>query len=232
MSLYADPMRAMLSAACLWLALAAPPFRAWMESSMALHMLAQLPLLAWIGYSLGRAWMRSRPRSVAGRMLANAQSFNAGGATGLLAASFVMVLWMLPRLLDLARLDASVDAVKFISVPAAGLAVALSWPRCPVIARAVVHLEVIATLFRFGWGYLAADERLCLAYLASDQQLTGELLLWLGAAYAVSMAWRPMFGTTWRARHPLNIVVHNGLECTVMDHRRGHGSRGDDGINR
>jgi hypothetical protein len=79
-------------------------------------------------------------------------------------------------------------------VPLAGLAVALSWPCLPVIARAVVHLEVIATFFRFGWGYLAAEERLCLAYLAGDQQLTGELLLWLGLGYCVAVAWRPMFG--------------------------------------
>jgi hypothetical protein len=128
------------------------------------------------------------------------QSFNAGGVTGLVFASFVMVLWMLPRCLDLARLDVAADALKFLSVPAAGAAVALSWPRVPAIARAVVHLEVIATLLRFGWGYLAADQRLCLAYLAGDQQRTGELLLWLGAAYAIAAAWRPMFGGVWRTR--------------------------------
>ncbi|MBI3041941.1 MAG: hypothetical protein HYY78_03855 [Betaproteobacteria bacterium] len=190
-----DPTRAMLLAAGLWLALVAPPVRAWLESSMALHMLAQLPLLAAIGYGIGRAWMLSRADSTAGRVLAGAQSFNAGGVTGIVAASFVMVLWMLPRLLDLARLDGVVDAVKFVSVPLAGLAVALSWPRLPLIARAVVHLEVIATLFRFGWGYLAADQRLCLAYLADDQQRAGELLLWLGALYALAITWRPMFGT-------------------------------------
>jgi len=63
-----------------------------------------------------------------------------------------------------------------------------------VIARAVVHLEVIATLLRFGWGYLAADARLCLAYLADDQQRAGVLLLVLGAFYAVAVTWRPMFG--------------------------------------
>ena len=157
-------------------------------------MLVQMPLLAWIGYCIGRAWMRSHPGGAAARALAGVQSFNAGGVTGLIAASFVMVLWMLPRFLDLARLDAPVDALKFVTVPAAGLAVALSWPRLPAIARAVVHLEVIATLLRFGWGYLAAEERLCLAYLAEDQRLTGELLLWLGAAYAVAIVWRPMFG--------------------------------------
>jgi hypothetical protein len=197
---HADPLRARLLAACLWLVLCTPPVRKWLESSMALHMLVQLPLLACTGYCMGAAWIRSQPTGSAARMFGVVQSFNAGGATGLLAASFVMVLWMLPRFLDLARLDALADAIKFVSVPFAGLAVALSWPRCPVVARAVVHLEVIATLFRFGWGYLAADERLCLAYLAADQQRTGELLLLTGAAYAVWVAWRPMFGAAVRPR--------------------------------
>ena len=194
MSPLVDPARALLAATGLWLALIAPPLTAWLESSMVLHMLVQIPLLAGIGFCAGWAWMRSRPGGAAARTLGFAQSFNAGGATGIVAASFVMVLWMLPRLLDLARLDGAVDAVKFISVPGAGLAVALSWPRLPVIARAVVHLEVIATLFRFGWGYLAAEERLCLAYLADDQRHAGELLLWFGVAYALVVCWRPMFG--------------------------------------
>jgi len=167
---------------------------------MVLHMLVQLPLLAFTGYGMGRAWLRVRPSGVAAQVLNQAQTFNLGGATGLIAASFVMVLWMLPRCLDLARLDGMTDALKFISVPAAGLAVALSWPRLPVIARAVVHLEVIATLLRFGWGYLAAEERLCLVYLSDDQELAGTLLLWLGAIYAVAVTWRPMFGSVPRPR--------------------------------
>jgi hypothetical protein len=204
MSPYADPTRAMVLAISVWIALAAPAFRTGLESSMVLHMLVQLPLLAGIGYCIGAAWRGARGGGVAARSLAGVQSFNAGGATGVLAASFVMVLWMLPRFLDLARLDATVDAIKFVSVPAAGLAVALSWPRCPAIARGVVHLEVIATLFRFGWGYLATDERLCLAYLVDDQQRAGELLLWLGAAYAVAAAWRPTFGYAPLRRRAIN----------------------------
>jgi hypothetical protein len=191
----ADAPRALVTTAFLWIALAAPPLRGWLESTMALHMLVQLPLLAIIGYCFGAAWRRSRSRA-----LALVQSFNAGGATGLLAATFVMVLWMLPRFLDLARLDPAMDALKLVSVPLAGLAIALSWPRLPLIARAVVHLEVIATLLRFGWGYAAAEERLCLAYLAGDQRLTGEMLLWAGAVYAVLVVWRPLFGNSLRPR--------------------------------
>lgn len=190
----ADPALAALLAAGLWTALAAPPLRAGLESSMALHMLVQLPLLAAAGFCAGWAWLNSRPGGAPAWALGAAQSFNAGGVTGILAASFVMVLWMLPRLLDLARLDVTADALKFMAVPLAGLAIALSWPRLPAIARAVVHLEVIATLLRFGWGYLAAEERLCLAYLADDQQRTGVLLLGLGALYAAAITWRPMFG--------------------------------------
>ena len=159
-----------MAAAGLWLVLAFPPARAWLESSMVLHMLFQLPLLAVIGFCVGTAWLNARPHGLPARTLDGVQSFNSGGVTGLVFASFVMVLWMLPRCLDSARLDIAAVALKFLSVPAAGVAVALSWPRVPAIARAVVHLEVIATLLRFGWGYLAADERLCLVYLAGDQQ--------------------------------------------------------------
>jgi len=190
----ADPHPWLAVAVTLWLALAAPPLRTWLASSMVLHMLVQLPMLAGIGYLAGTAWLRAQPGGLAARTLELSQSFNAGGATGVIAASFVMLLWMLPRGLDAARLDVTIDALKFLTVPLAGLAIALSWPRLPLIARAVVHLEVIATFFRFGWGYLAADQRLCLAYLADDQTRVGVLLLWSGAVYAVVVTWRPMFG--------------------------------------
>ncbi|MCC7486400.1 MAG: hypothetical protein IT529_15615 [Burkholderiales bacterium] len=190
--------RSAAAAILAWAALALPPARAWLESSMVLHMLVQLPLLAAIGFCLGRWWLAAP--GAAGRARERLQRYNAGGATGIIAASFVMVLWMLPRLLDSARLDPAVDALKFLSVAAAGIAVALSWPRVPAIARAVVHLEVIATLLRFGWGYLAAEERLCLVYLAGDQRVTGELLLCAGTLYAILIVWRPLFGPSRRGR--------------------------------
>lgn len=178
----------------LWLLLALPPVRGALELTMVRHMLVQLPMLAAVGACIGVAWTLSPLGSATGRALAALQRFNAGGAAGILAASFAAMLWMLPRTLDLARLEPAVDLLKFVTVPAAGLAAALSWRRLPVIARAVVHLEVIATFCRFGWGYLAADTRLCLAYLAEDQSRAGELLLWVGAAYALVAVWRPLWG--------------------------------------
>lgn len=187
--------QAAFAAVVVWLLLFASPLRTALESSMMRHMLVQLPMLFLIGFVLGWAWRQAPAQSVAGRALNCVMRGNRWGMTGLIAAAFTMTLWMLPRLLDSARLDSSFDLVKFLSVSLlGGLAVAISWRATPAIVRAVIHLEVIATLLRFGWGYLAAEERLCLVYLVGDQQRTGSALLVLGAIYALVVVWRPLFG--------------------------------------
>lgn len=178
-----------------WALLFTPPLRAVLESSMMLHMLVQLPLLFLTGFALGWAWRNAPLQSGVGRALGTVMRANRWGITGLIVAAFTMTLWMLPRLLDSARLDVSFDLVKFVTVSLlAGLAVSISWRATPAILRAVIHLEVIATLLRFGWGYLASEERLCLVYLVGDQQRTGSALLVLGAIYALVVVWRPLFG--------------------------------------
>jgi len=189
-------MRAARELACFGAgaALVAPPLRELFEGSMTRHMLLQMPLLVALGLMLGTAWLTAPPTGVAGRLRTLADSFNAGGATGLVAAGFALVLWMLPRSLDAARLDMGIDALKAATLLGAGTAVALSWPRCPPLARLVIHVEVIAMFLRFGWGYAASQERLCAAYLQGDQQRAGVLLVALGLVYAITVAWRPLFG--------------------------------------
>jgi hypothetical protein len=184
-----------IMSAVLWLVLLMPPIRAWLESSMTLHMLVQLPLLFLIGFFWGWAWRKAPEGTAAGRMLTNMMRANRWGATGLVMAAFTLTLWMLPRLLDSARLDFSFDLAKFATVSVlGGLAVSVSWRATPAIARAVIHVEVIATFLRFGWGYLATEQRLCLVYLIGDQQQTGRALLVLALIYAVVVVWRPLFG--------------------------------------
>lgn len=183
------------AAVVLWLFLLTPPLRVVLESSMMLHMLVQLPLIFLCGYALGWAWRQAPAQSVSGRALVAVMRVNRWGITGLIFAAFTMTLWMLPRLLDGARLDLGFDLAKFATVSLlGGLAVSISWRATPAILRAVIHLEVIATLLRFGWGYLASDERLCLVYLVGDQHRTGVALLVLGAIYALVVIWRPLFG--------------------------------------
>lgn len=175
-------------------ALMIPPATRLLESSMTLHMLVHLPLLALAGFVLGRVWRDSRlERAVV--MRTHLHPFNGGGATGLVLASFVMLWWMLPRGLDLAKTEWIWDAAKFASVTLAGLMVAMSWPRVPALARGVIHVEVIATFLRFGWGYLSSPNRLCVSYLQGDQERAGTLLLACGAVYALAVIWRPLFGT-------------------------------------
>ena len=182
-------------AVVVWVLLLTSPLRAVLESSMLLHMLVQLPTLFLIGFALGWAWRHAPAGSIAERTLNTAMRANRWGITGLFAAAFTMTLWMLPRLLDSARLDFGFDLVKFLTVSLlGGLAVSVSWRATPAILRAVIHIEVIATLLRFGWGYLASEERLCLVYLVGDQQRTGSALLVLGAIYALVVVWRPLFG--------------------------------------
>lgn len=173
------------------LVVAAVALREPLERSMLSHMAVQIPVIASCGFLVGLRVERARSG-----WLARLQTCNGGGATGLLFAGFVMVAWMLPRLLDEARLDAAVDAVKVATVFGAGFAVAMSWPRCPRVCRGVIHLEAIATLARFGWGYLVAEQRLCASYLLADQQAAGAALLALAAVWSVVVLWRPLFGRT------------------------------------
>jgi hypothetical protein len=182
-------------AALLWLALLLPPLRGWFEASMLRHMILQIPLLAGIGWVWG-AWLLADTRPAVARRVARLQFANRWGATGLLVAITTMTLWMLPRTIDGARLDLSWDLSKFICVSLlVGCAAALSWQRCPAIARGLIHVEIIATLWRFGWVFLTTDERLCLAYLLGDQQRTGTALCGIGAAWALAAVWKPFFGS-------------------------------------
>lgn len=188
------PKWMILTAALLWATLLLPPLRMWFEASMFRHMILQLPLLAGVGWVVGQ-WLTRERNSALAAGVAWVQFANRWGATGLLLAIATMTIWMLPLALDNARLDIRWELAKFFSVPLlVGTATAMSWHRCPSIVRGVIHIEVIATFWRFGWGFLAIDERLCLSYLLGDQQRTGTALCGLGLLWALAAVWKPLFG--------------------------------------
>ncbi len=177
---------AALAALC-WLALVLTPLRSLLEASLPSHVLAQLPLLAalgcWVGHA-GRARLEPWQRS-----------WNGGGIAGMLLASFTIAFWMLPRWLDASLEDPVVAAAKYLSLPLlAGLPLAISWPRLHPIIRAVVKIEVVAMLFRLGWLYLIAPDRLCNNYLLDEQLMLGRALLATGAALALIWLAPAFFG--------------------------------------
>lgn len=176
-----------LVGALLWGLLAVPPVRHLLESTMLLQMLAQLPLLAFAGWMLAQC----TPLRLA-QFLA---SWNRRGISGLLLASIVGMVWMLPRATDASLVDPLITLAKFLSVPLLiGAPVALSWPEAGFVVRGVVLSEVIATALRLGWLFLISPVRLCSNYLLDDQQQLGKSLLLIGFAILLVLVWRLMWG--------------------------------------
>lgn len=168
-------------------ALAAPQVRQMLEATMTLQMLVQIPLLAVAGWFVGRA--------IPHRIAAVIARWNGGGIPGLLLATFVGMVWMLPRMMDAAVDDGWFALAKFVSVPLLiGVPVALSWPRAGFVVRGVFLLELIATTFRLGWLYLVSPTRLCSNYLLGDQQQLGKYLVGIGIATCLVLAWKLMWG--------------------------------------
>ena len=167
--------------------LALAPTRRALEADMATHMLVQLPLLALCGWWLAQALPRGVSRALT--------SWNRSGITGLLLASITGLFWMLPLALDRAIESPGFELAKFVSIPLLiGAALALSWPRAGFVVRAVVLAETIATAFRIGWLYLAAETALCANYLLGEQQVVGKLLLAAGGVVLLGLLWKLVWG--------------------------------------
>lgn len=176
-----------LEGALLWMLLVVPPIRQALQATMTAQMLVQIPLLVIAGWLISGAVPR--------RVDAALARWNSAGVTGVLLASVTAAMWMLPRMLDASVDEAWVAAAKFTSIPLLiGVPLALSWPPMPFVVRGAFLLELTASAFRMGWLYLVSPMRLCSNYLLSDQQLLGRLLLVLGAALCLLLAWQLIWG--------------------------------------
>ncbi|HEY8051336.1 MAG TPA: hypothetical protein VIE42_00840 [Steroidobacteraceae bacterium] len=174
-------------AALLFLVLLAPPVKHALEASMTMQMLVQIPLLVGVGLLL-RAVLPERAVAVTA-------SWDYGGVSGLLLASFAAAFWALPRSLDAAVTAPMMASLKYLTVPLLiGLPFAVSWPRMSFIVRGVFLLEFIATLFRMGWLYLIWPDRLCNNYLLDDQQRLGQYLVLAGVALCILSGWKLLWG--------------------------------------
>lgn len=151
-------------------ALALPWTRNALEGQLATHVLVQMPLLAFAGWLVGYALRQALERPL--------QQWNEGGVPGLLFVGLSAAFWMFPRSVDGAVQQAGHELAKFVSLPIAGLALALSFPRAPVLLRGAIKGHVVSMCLVMAWLYSAAPTRLCTSYLASDQR-------WLGIGFAL-----------------------------------------------
>lgn len=162
--------------AVLLLVMLLPPVRQYSESSMSLHMLLQYPALMGAGALLATALPRR------GAVLLHAlQRCNELGLAGLVLAASTMAVLMVPRLLDLALVDARVESLKLLALLCSGAALALSWRRAGVVVQAFFLGNVLPMLAVVGTLYQDSTVRLCNAYLLDDQQTLGAALVWAAA---------------------------------------------------
>jgi hypothetical protein len=166
----------------LWLLLALPPVAAWLERNIVTQAALQIPALALAGYCIGRALPGPASRL---------RGWNQDGVPALLLGAGTLSLWMLPRAMDASLADSRIELAKYLSLPlAAGLPLALGWPRLGFVARAFVWANALSMLATLGWLYRVAPTRLCSYYLIDDQRRLGDVLLLLCAALGLVGLWR------------------------------------------
>jgi hypothetical protein len=174
----ADARKYLLGIALCWLAVASPPIATWLKHTMLAHMLIQLSLLVFIGVVLGQQLNKIYPHLIKQTKVLRAAL--------LLLSIATMMLWMIPRLLDLAVENVWVDAAKVLSLPLfAGLPLYFAWQNFGLIVRGILHLEALASLLRLAWLYIESPTRLCVQYGINDQSHLGFILILASITYAV-----------------------------------------------
>lgn len=179
MSLSAMPRRcppaaagALLLALLLW-----PDVRHALEAHMSTHMLVQFPALMLAGALLGTAVPARLARALA--------RWNGMGISGLAAAALVLAVAMIPRLLDLALVDAQVEAAKIAALLLCGAVLPPSWRAAGWAVQGFFLGNVLAMTGIVGLLYQDTPIRLCNAYRLDDQQHLGQGLVALAIGLAL-----------------------------------------------
>ncbi len=176
-----------LTMACLGLCLLAlPGARMFLEGSMSRHMLLQFPLLGGIGFCLAGALPRNWIRRL--------NAWNDYGISGLFASALVLAILMIPRVLDLALVDARIELVKWLALLLCGAALRLSWQPAGLLVQGFFLGNVLPMMAVVGNLFESSPVRLCNAYLLGDQERLGQSLIWIAAV--IGLLWFAMLVRT------------------------------------
>jgi len=156
---------------------------------MSLHMLVQVPLLILAGLFAERA---AEPRLTLSAYEATTSqrrswSCNEYGVPGLLLVSLVGAAWMIPKTLDDALVDWRVAVFKYVGLPVCGWILGASVRRAPAVIKLFFLGNFCWMSAIVGMIYLDHPQRLCNAYLLSDQEWAGHGLIAL--ALALPLGW-------------------------------------------
>lgn len=176
----------------LLIALITQPLRHALEAQMSMHMLVQFLALILTGMLLAGA-LSTKAR-------AQLAQWNAHGIAGLTFAALVLALAMIPRLLDLALVDAHVEFVKFIALLLCGAALRVSWRNAGVIVQGFFLGNVLPMMAIAGSLYETAPARVCNAYRLDEQQWVGQCLTIVAGCIAVVWLARVFWNMTDKQR--------------------------------
>ena len=171
--------QAVLTALAVLVLLALPGARRALEASMTLHMLVQFPLLALPGFLLAAALSQ--------RWLARMNAGNAYGISGLFGVAVALAILMIPRVLDLALVDARIELAKWLALLSCGAALRLSWRPAGLLVQGFFLGNILPMMVVVGSLYESSPTRVCNAYLLDDQVRLGQLLVWISAG--IALAW-------------------------------------------
>ncbi len=179
--------------------LAWPPLRHALEASMWRHMVLQFPLLMAAGALLAAA-LPPRARGAVAR-------WNAHGIAGLVGVAVVLGVLMVPRVLDLALRDGTIEAVKGAALVLAGAALRLSWRAAGLVVQGFFLGNVLPMTAVVGQLYIDAPLRLCNAYLLDDQARLGQWLIAL--AVLLALGWLAQVGWVMARREGTPLAPDN-----------------------
>jgi hypothetical protein len=167
-------------------ALMLPVSRGQLEASLVGHVLVQMPLLVLAGWLFGSA--------LAPRLDRVMEQWNRLGIAGFTFAIFTMLFWMAPRSVDGAIAHTGYEVFKFVNLPCAGVALALSFPRTLPVLAGALKAHFVSMLAVLAWLYTAAPVRLCNSYLGSDQKMLGVGMALVASAFAIYWGLGLLFG--------------------------------------
>ncbi len=178
------------------------PLRELLEAGMATHMLVQFPALMLAGALLAPA-----PGSPGEAGIDRGSGWNRLGIAGLAFCAGVLAVAMIPRLLDLALVDARIEAAKVVTLLAAGTVLGASWRRAGFVVQGFFLGNVLPMTAVVGTLYQDAPVRLCNGYRFDEQGLVGTLLVVF--AIGVAVVWLAAAGMS---MHRAEIALRS--DCT------------------
>ncbi len=145
---------------------ALPRIDAFLSATMPRKALVETLLLLLCGWAASRLWPWRRTASYA--------------PSAVVAATLLILFWMIPRSIDLTQIYSSANASYIASLFAAGFLLSRYWPLLPGVARVAYALYFSSMIVAFGLLYASQNTLLCSAYTLEQQHAFGWMLVPLG----------------------------------------------------